>query len=294
MTAGSGLPQVALDRIARASASGVRTSLLSVPSAASARVVGLDPVGEVMGCIVQHLGWQGWSGCGYWSGPGNLQTTQFGSHQPYVDAVRHGYDTALRRLAEEAKLLGADGVIDIRITVTVLDHDNYEFVALGSAVRLGDPRSGLGTLPVALPTPFLTELCGADVAKLMLAGWMPTAIVYGIALAVRHDDWLTARQTQRWANAEVTGFTELSSHVRHQARRVVTAQTAQKGAGGALITSSSMRIWEREPSEHHTDHLAECRMFGTAVLRFPRPGVKPGPPPLTYLPLNNQNSNTRT
>ena len=288
MTTGAGLPQVALDRLARASSSGVRTSLLSVPSAASAKVVGLDPIGEVMGCIVQHVGWQGWSGCGYWRGPSNLQTTQFGSYQPYVDAVRHGYDTALRRLADEAKLLGADGVIDIRLSVTMLGRDNYEYVALGSAVRLGDARSGLGTFPVALPVPFLTELSGADVAKLMLAGWMPTAIVYGIALAVRHDDWLTTRQTQGWANAEVTGFTELSGHVRHQARKIVTAQTAQKAAGGALITSSSMRIWEQEPSDGHRDHLAECRMFGAAVVRFPRPGVRSGPPPLSYLPLNTR------
>ncbi len=289
MTAGSGLPQVALDRIARASASGVRTSLLSVPSAVSARVVGLNPVGEVMGCIVQHLGWQGWAGCGYWRGPTSLQTTQFGSYRPYVDAVRHGYDTALRRLSDEAVMLGADGVIDVRISVSTLDRDNHEFVALGSAVRLGDQRSGTGTLPAALPVPFLTELGGADVAKLMLAGWMPTSIVYGIALAIRHDDWPTYSQTQRWANAEVTGFTELTNHVRHQARQVVTAQAAQRAAGGVLITSSGMRVWEQEPSDGHRDHLAEARMFGTGIVRFPRPGVRPGPPPLTYLPLRTGN-----
>lgn len=289
MTIGAGLPQVALDRIARASASGVRTSLLSVASAASAKVVGLDPVGEVMGCIVQHVGWQGWAGCGYWTtGPSAMRTTQFGSYRPYVDAVRHGYDTALRRLSDEAKLLGADGVIDIRITVTHLDRNNYEYVALGSSVRLGDQRTGHGTLPVALPVPFLTELPGADVAKLMLAGWMPTNIAYGIALAIRHDDWQTLSQTQRWVNAEVTGFTELSNHVRHQARRVVTGQAAQQGAAGALVTSSSMRIWEQEPSEGHRDHLAECRMFGTSIVPFPRPGVKAGPPPLTFLPLNTR------
>ena len=288
MTTGSDLPQIALDRIARASASGVRTSLLSVPSAASAKVVGLDPVGEVMGCIVQHVGWQGWAGCGYWMGPSTVQTTQFGSYRPYVDAVRHGYDTALRRLADEAKLLGADGVIDIRIAVTMLGRDNYEYVALGTAVRLGDRRSGLGTLPAALPTPFLTELPGADVAKLMLAGWMPTDIVYGIALAIRHDDWQTLSQTQRWVNAEVTGYTELSTNVWHQARRVVTSQTAQCGAAGALVTSTLVRIWEQEPSEQHRDHLAECRMFGTAIVGFQRPGAGATPAPLSFLPLNTR------
>ncbi len=292
MTIESGLPQVALDRIARASSSGVRTSLLSVPSAVSAHTVGLSPIGEVMGCIVSHIGWQGWAGCGYYGGNtpfgagyGNPRATSFGSFRPYVDAVRHGYDTALQRLSNEARLLGADGVIDVRITVTTLSRDNYEFVALGSAVRLGDERTGIGTIPKALPVPFLADLPGADVAKLMLNGWMPSSIVYGIALAVRHDDWLTYTQLRNWQNAEVSGITELANNVRHQARQVVTAQAAQKGAGGVLITGTTMRIWEQEPSDGHRDHLAEVRMFGTGLVQFPRPRAMARPKPLTFLPL---------
>ncbi|SDO79300.1 Putative heavy-metal-binding [Nakamurella panacisegetis] len=286
MTVNAGLPQVALDRIARARASGVRTSLLSVPSAASARSVGLNPVGEVMGCIVQHLGWQGWAGCGYW---GNnyrqARVTTFGSYAPYVDSVRHGYDTALQRLATEATMLGADGVMDVRITVTHLGNDNHEFVALGSAVRLGQERSGADAVPKVLATPFLTDLSGADVCKLMRNGWIPTSIVYGIALAVRHDDWQTYAQSRSWVNTEVSGFTELTNLVRHQARQKVTAHAAAKAAEGVLITGSSMRVWEQEPSDGHRDHLAEARMFGTGIVAFARPGVKPRPTSLSFLPL---------
>lgn len=286
MTVNAGLPQVALDRIARASASGVRTSLLSVPSAVSAHAVGLSPIGEVMGCIVQHVGWQGWAGCGYWgNGYRQARVTTFGSYAPYVDSVRHGYDTALQRLSTEAKMLGADGIIDVRITVTHLGNDNHEFVALGSAVRLGDERSGQGNIPKSLPEPFLTDLPGADVAKLMLNGWMPTSIVYGIALAIRHDDWQTYAQSRSWMNTEVSGFTELTNNVRHQARQKVTAHAAAKSAEGVLITGSTMRVWEQEPSDGHRDHLAEARMFGTGIIRFPRPGVKPRPTSLTFLPL---------
>ena len=292
MAGASGLGQIALDRIARASASGVRTSLLSVPSAVSAQAVGLSPIGEVMGCIVQHIGWQGWTGCGYWGGNspfstgyGNPTGTNFGSFRPYVDSVRHGYDAALQRLSNEASLLGADGVIDVRITVTSLGRDNHEFVALGSAVRLGDERTGIGTIPTALPVPFLANLPGADVAKLMLNGWMPTSIVYGIALAVRHDDWVTYSQLRSWVNSEVSGVTELANHARHQARQVVTAQAAQKGASGVLVTGSTMRIWEQEPADGHRDHLAEARMFGTGLTQFQRPRVKATPRSLTFLPL---------
>ena len=286
MTVNAGLPQVALDRIARTSASGVRTSLLSVPSAVSAHAVGLSPIGEVMGCIVQHVGWQGWAGCGYWgNGYRQARATTFGSYAPYVDSVRHGYDTALQRLSTEAKMLGADGVVDVRITVTHLGNDNHEFVALGSAVRLGDERSGAGNIPKSLPEPFLTDLPGADVAKLMLNGWMPTSIVYGIALAIRHDDWQTYAQSRSWVNTEVSGFTELTNNVRHQARQMVTAHAAAKSAEGVLVTGSTMRVWEQEPSDGHRDHLAEARMFGTGIIGFSRPGVKPRPTSLTFLPL---------
>lgn len=287
MTAGGGLPRIALDRIARATASGVRTSLLSVPSAVSARAVGLSPVGEVMGCIVQHIGWGGWSGCGYRGGGfwGNDYGTSPGGYQPYVGLVRHGYDTALLRLLNEATLLEADGVIDVRISVTPLGTDNHEFIAVGSAVRLGAERSAAANLGKTTAVPFLTSLPGADVAKLMLNGWMPTSIVYGVALAIRHDDWQTYSQTRSWLNTEVSGYTELTNNVRHQARAAVTAQAARKGAGGVLITDSMVRVWEQEPSDGHRDHLAEARMFGTGVLQFARPGGNVAPPTLTFLPL---------
>ncbi|MDT7635339.1 MAG: hypothetical protein QOI50_7269, partial [Pseudonocardiales bacterium] len=63
---GRGLPPVAAARVARFASGGLRTSLLSVPGAAGVESVGLRPVGEVMGCIVQHIGFAGWQGCGYY------------------------------------------------------------------------------------------------------------------------------------------------------------------------------------------------------------------------------------
>src|SRR3954468_17937077 len=59
-----GLPPAAVDRVRHQRASGVRGSLLSAPAAAAIRSAGLEPVGEVFGCIVVTLGWTG-GGCGY-------------------------------------------------------------------------------------------------------------------------------------------------------------------------------------------------------------------------------------
>jgi uncharacterized protein YbjQ (UPF0145 family) len=68
-----GLPPAAVARVRHQRASGVRGSLLTAPAAAAARSAGLEPVGEVFGCVVVTLGWTG-GGCGYgygWNrGPG--------------------------------------------------------------------------------------------------------------------------------------------------------------------------------------------------------------------------------
>src|SRR3954463_10906725 len=61
---GRGLPPAAAARMARFQADGVRTSLLDVPGATAVTGVGLPPVGEVMGCMVEHIGWAALGGWG--------------------------------------------------------------------------------------------------------------------------------------------------------------------------------------------------------------------------------------
>ena len=62
------------------------------------------------------------------------------SFQPYVDALYHGYNTALGRMLTEARAMGADGVVGIRLTQTQLGENNQEFVALGTAVRANSAK----------------------------------------------------------------------------------------------------------------------------------------------------------
>lgn len=288
---GRGLPPAARDRLARFGAGGARTSLLPVAGAAGIESVGLSPVGEVMGCIVQNIGWSGWGGCGYYGGFGGrlggfgavTQTSgssSYAGYAPYVDAMYRGYDTAMSRLLEEARGLGADGVVGIRLTVEHLGNGNREFVALGTAVR-----AHARTRP---PVPFTTELAGQDVAKLMHAGWLPVGVAYGISVAIRHDDWAT-RQQRGWGagNVEVVGYTELVTHVRADARHQLERRTARFGAEGCVGTRLTMHIWEREPSDNHIDHVAEAVVMGSAVVRFGgrRARREPAAGALSVLPL---------
>ncbi|MGH3865515.1 MAG: heavy metal-binding domain-containing protein [Pseudonocardiaceae bacterium] len=265
---GRGLPPVAADRMRRFARTGLRTSLLTVPGAVGVQSVGFEPVGEVMGCIVEHIGWSGFGGCGYFGGFGlgggtvtSSGSARFVGFGPYVDALYRGYDTALGRMRAEAAAMDADGVVGVRLSVSHFGSDNREFVALGTAVRARS-RHRPGRV-------FTTDLAGQDVAKLLTAGWVPSAIVYGISVAVRHDDWQTRRQSSWGAgNTEVSGYTELVTHVRADARSRFDHQARSAGAEGAIVSSVGLAIRTIEPSENHRDHVAESAVFGTALVSF--------------------------
>ena len=286
---GRGLPPVAAERMRRFARSGLRTSLLTVPGAAGVRSVGFDPVGEVMGCFVAHIGWSGFGGCGYlgFGGIGPIGITGgpvlssgsggFVGFGPYVDALYRGYGTALDRMVQEAAAMGADGVVGVRLSVSDLGNSNREFAALGTAVRARS-RHRPGRV-------FTTGLAGQDVAKLVQAGWVPCALTYGISVAVRHDDWRTQRQASWGAgNTEVAGYTQLVTHVRADARHRFDEHARSAGAEGAIVSSMSLQIGEIEPSENHRDPVAEAGVFGTSLVSFHR-GSRAPTQSLTVLPL---------
>jgi len=290
---GQGLPPAAMARMERGRSGAVRSSLLSVPGHVGVESSDFSVVGEVMGCIVETIGFSGWAGCGYggvgtgfmggFAGPSRTVTSgQAGGwvgYAPYVDALYHGFDTALYRMLLECRSLGGDGVVGVRLEQKNLDQTNREFVALGTAVRAaGDQR------PARL---FSTTLNGQDFAKLLQGGWMPASVVIGISVAIRHDDWATRTQAGMWNyNTEVSGYTELVNHVRDDARAQLTKRVATIGADGAITKTMELSIRAREAGENHTDHIAESMLTGDAVVHFGRKAATV-PKSLAILPLLN-------
>ena len=98
-----------------------------------------------MGCVVVSIGFQGYVGCGW--GYGNFggygasmptatrRSGGFFGLGPYLDAIDASWSTALGRMTTEAGGLGADGVVDIRLSETRLSQTAREYVVLGTAVR---------------------------------------------------------------------------------------------------------------------------------------------------------------
>lgn len=246
------------------------SSLLSVAASTSLESAGFTAVGEVMGCCVQHLGWTGSGyGCGYSYGPDVTRTWTSGDtgsrwrmpSLPLARALRDSWDRALARLLAEARGLGADGVVDIELRRTPLGGgNNEEFLAMGTAVRgLGRVRAGV---------PFLTDLSGQDVAKLLHAGWLPVGLAVGVSVGIRHDDFRTRQQATSWGNAEVSGYTDLVGRVRQDARRQFTEKARRIGGEVASSSRIDLQVGEVEPSDGHRDHWAVAVMHGTVISRF--------------------------
>ncbi|HVB04710.1 MAG TPA: heavy metal-binding domain-containing protein [Acidimicrobiales bacterium] len=280
---GRGLPPAAAARLERANRSGVATSLLSVPSHLGVAVAGFSPVGEVMGCIVVHLGWSGYGGCGWYYGMAPPQYTVTSSNArgafgfaPYVDAKRGAWASALGRMLLECRTLGGDGVVGVRLEERRLEDGSREMMALGTAVRAA------GSLH--LDKPFATTLAGQDLLKLMQGGYFPAAVIVGISVGVRHDDWMTRQSTYLSApNMEVPGYTDLVETVRRDVRGDLRRRLGELGATGAILpTPMRLEIGEMEPGEGHRDHIAEATLVATALVAT---NPYPEHAPLSMLPL---------
>jgi uncharacterized protein YbjQ (UPF0145 family) len=269
-TDGQWLPDAARARLSRYNDVGLKTSLLSVVGTVGIESVGLHPVGEVMGCIVQNIGWTG--GLNYGMG-GFVGSVSF---QPYVQALYHGFDTALARMTTEAQAMKADGIVGVRLTRSRLGENSQEFVALGTAVR-----ADAGHRPKRL---FTTDLAGQDVAKLMQAGWVPTRIAIGIAVESQFLDWASRSQMSVMAgNTEVNAYTQLINRVRAKSRQSFAQHARGTRADGAIVASMSLRSWHQEAGNAPL-LCAEASVFGTTVSRF-HAGHRAPTNALTIMPL---------
>lgn len=291
---GRGLPGSALDRIARSKASGLSTSLLSIGGSVGIESVGFTPVGEVMGSCVIQIGFTGAMGCGAGYGMGmgmgncasaptvTSRTSNYAGYAPYVRALDDGYRAAISRMESEAQQMGAHGIVGVQLTVNHRDSGAREFIAMGTAVR------GRVTPGARVPSqPFTTQLSGSDVTRALRGGWVPVSMVVAISVGVRHDDAYTRSQAMSWSNAEVQGYTELVSTVRHEAREVFAQRIQASGASRAYVTKMDLRIWSIEPSDGHRDHAAESVVIGGGLVQFHRTLLPTTTSTLTMLPLRN-------
>src|SRR3954466_15130926 len=170
-----GVPEDALRRLAEMRP-GRRTTLftsdLSVNEFLLVREAGFRPLGLVLGSSIYHVGFQ----MGRWSRNQELETLS--------QARYHARELAMTRMEAEADMLGADGIVGVRLDIEFKEFgsDLAEFIAIGTAVK-GDEihaRTPDGfSWRNNQNKPFTSDLSGQDFWTLIQAGYAPLGMVMG-------------------------------------------------------------------------------------------------------------------
>lgn len=239
--------------------------MLSVAASYSLAEIGFDTVGEAMGCAVMNTSGVYFPPCRMYSrADGAFQIGMSPWGASYQDVIDNGWASTKARIREEARLIGADGVVGITISRSELEPGAQEFLMVGTAVRArGGTRS---------KRPFLTSLKGNDFAKLIASGWITADLLVDTILEVAHNDYSAAMQNSLFsANTEIDTFTRMVNNARNRGRDRHIEDVAKIGAAGSIISHSSLRIFHHEPAEGHVDFIAETTVIGSALTNFATP-----------------------
>lgn len=262
-----GLPLNAIDRLReQASRQGTAghlfTSNLSVNELTVVRQSGYEPLGQVMGSSLYHVGWQwmpSWSG-----GSGELSVL--------TQAFYHARHLALGRLQQEAALLGATGVVGVR-----LDRKEYEwgagmleFAAFGTAIRETDaPPPTPGTV-----APFLSDLSGEDFWMLRQSGYRPVGFAVGNCTYYQVPTFRTQNAMQGgyfgggWQNQELKDYTQALYTARELAMGRMEKEAHSVGAVGVVGVTIDVNVEHREvgsENNRRVDMLYHYTAIGTAI-----------------------------
>ncbi len=216
------------------------TATLTPAELMIARSHGLKPVAAVSATCWLHYGWS------------------------WTQGHAQGWETALRRLREEAKAAGANAILDVKMrTIPLAVEDSMDFTLLGTAVFVeGLPPS---------PDPVVATVPALEFVKLLEADVVPT----GIAIGAQYQ-WLTdwrgsARQT--WmGNTESTTLSQFWETVRQHAHAELRKSARPQG-NGVLAHVNFSQMFEFEGAENQPK-----RYLGRHIVIATTVDARPGQP----------------
>ncbi|HEY9641689.1 MAG TPA: heavy metal-binding domain-containing protein [Coleofasciculaceae cyanobacterium] len=242
------------------------------------REAGYEPIGLVMGTAFYKVSFWGYF---------NRYRTYTGELINLSQAQLAARELAVKRLQQEAALLGAHGVIGVRLQIGDYNWSarTVEFTAIGTAIRIGDRPPE--------PQPFTSDLSGQEFWQLHRAGYYPKGLVFGICSYYVHTDWNTRQITRGgWlgrgssVNQEIKPYTQGFQLARHLAVSRLTEDIRKHQAAGAVGMHIDMGIedieYEQNDTKYH-DLLAHFVAIGTAIAPdHQSPEAVPKPPLTIY------------
>ena len=240
---------------------------------------GYQPLSQVMGSSIYHVGWQYTRRYGY-SPSADENRTLSQAHQ-------HAAQLALGRLEQEASLLHAHGVIGVRFARRYHEWGSnlLEYTAIGTAIKLSDA-------PVRAK-PFLSDLSGQEFWTLLQAGYYPAGVVTGYcSYYVALGSQMTRQLSGFWGaggyNQEVQPFTQGLYTARHLAMSRVDTMARNLKAVGivGMHIENDRHIYEYEtdkPSARYLDLYINFAVIGTAITTHKKDHTIPSPKPVLTL-----------
>lgn len=245
---GQSIPEDAMRRLAEmkpGQSTTLFTSDLSVNEFLLVREAGFRPLGLVLGSSIYHVGFQ----LGRWGKNQELDMLS--------NAMYHARELAMSRMEAEADVLGADGIVGVRLEIEFKEFGNdlAEFIAVGTAVKAEEPgqwRNNTGK-------PFTSDLNGQDFWTLVQAGYAPLGMVMGSCVYhIAHQRfWQAVGNIGQ--NVEVPQFTEALYDARELAMSRMQAEAEALKAEG--IVGVQLLSLPHRWGGHTTEFFA----IGTAI-----------------------------
>jgi uncharacterized protein YbjQ (UPF0145 family) len=245
------IPEHALERLAglrrEGHPEGIFTSDFSVNEFLLVRKAGFEPIGLCVGSCIYHVGFQ----MAGWSSSTELDVLS--------TAMYEARALAMERMREEAKQMGADGIVGVRLTVKRLEWDAkvLEFVAIGTGIVHAKGHAGFKG---PKGEPFTSDLSGQDFWTLLQAGYRPLEMVMGSCVyhVARRGAFASMGTIGR--NVELTNFSIALYEARELAMERMQLEATQAGAEGVVGANL------HEGSHGWSTHVIEFFAIGTAVV----------------------------
>jgi uncharacterized protein YbjQ (UPF0145 family) len=259
-TTQGGVPLDAVSRLRRMRGEGgapLFTSDLSVSEFVLLEQMGWRPLGLVLGSSIYHVG---------------IQYGSFYQNQElqYLSAAMYeARELAMSRMEEEADVLGADGIVGVRLEVGgyAWAENALEFTAVGTAVKAPAGETNWRTRD---NKPFTSDFSCQDFYKLVSStGYVPRELVLGNCVYhIAHQGFMQAMRTLG-NNVELSNYTEAIYDARELAMARMQAEAESHGADGIV----GMQIVEK--THIWSPHVIEFMAIGTSVEKRGEPKTVP-------------------
>ena len=174
----------------------------------------------------------------------------------WTEGHMEGWDKALRRLCEEAKAVGANAVVDVKMRTIELDIANsMDFTLVGTAVKVdGLPPSS---------DPIVATVPALEFVRLLENDIVPTGIAVGANFRWMND-WQGNTNLMFQGNTESLTLSMLWENVRRAAYNCLRDNAKGKG-NGVLAHIDFSEMFEVEMDRQPKQYLARHIIIATTV-----------------------------